>query len=289
MIFRRNAGPAVCAARWCSVLLVLTLGCTRAHSPAPQGEAPPATPDLAAVLATSTLIDLTHTFDAGTLVWPTSDPFRLETVFDGTTPGGWHYASNNVHTTEHGGTHLDAPIHFAAGRQSTEQVPLSRLVRPAVVVDVSTWMAQDRDGLVTIARLTQWEAQHGPIAPDTIVLLRTGYSVFWPDAERYLGTALRGDAGVQALHFPGLDPAAANWLVQDRKIAAVGIDTASIDRGQSTTFEAHRALAAANVPIFENLTALDQLPTRGSVVLALPMKIGGGSGGPLRAVALVPR
>lgn len=270
------------------IVLVLMLGCAPAPRP-PADDKAPATTELADLLARSTLVDLTHTFDARTLVWPTSEPFRLEKVFDGTTPGGWHYASNDVHTTEHGGTHLDAPIHFAAGRQTTDQVPLSRLVGAAVVVDVSTWMARDRDALITIDLLTQWEARHGTIGAGTLVLLRTGYSTFWPDAVAYLGTAARGEAGVQALHFPGLDPAAATWLVQERRIGAIGIDTASIDRGQSTTFEAHRALAAANVPIFENLTALDQLPTRGAVVMALPMKIGGGSGGPLRAVALVPR
>lgn len=232
-------------------------------------------------------MDLTHTFDAQTIVWPTSNPFRLESVADGVTPGGFYYAANNVHTAEHGGTHLDAPIHFGRGQQTADVVPLSRLVGPAVVVDVAGQAEADADYLITVADLEAWESAHGPIARDSLVLLRTGFSARWPDAARYLGTAVRGEAGVAQLHFPGLHPDAASWLVTERGVGAVGIDTASIDRGQSTSYDTHRILAAANVPAFENLTGLEQLPARGAVVFALPMKVGGGSGAPLRAVAVV--
>ena len=91
------------------------------------------------------------------------------------------------------------------------------------------------------------------------------------------------------LHFPGLSEDAARWLVSQRRVRAVGIDTASIDRGQSVAFEAHRVLAAAQVPVFENLAGLERLPAEGFQVIALPMKIEGGTGGPLRAMAVVPR
>jgi kynurenine formamidase len=262
------------------VIASLTVACA---SPAPSR------PDLAAALADSTLVDLTHTFDERTIVWPTSNPFRLERVADGVTAAGFYYAANNVHTAEHGGTHLDAPIHFAEGRQTTEQLPLSRLVGPAVVIDVTTASEADADYLVTVDDLQQWEASHGAIARGSLVLVRTGFSTRWPDAARYLGTANRGADAVAKLHFPGLHPDAATWLVRTREVGAVGIDTASIDRGQSTQFEAHRVLAAADVPAFENLTRLEALPARGALVFALPMKVGGGSGAPLRAVALVPR
>lgn len=245
--------------------------------------------DLAAMLAAHAIVDLTHTFEASTLVWPTSKPFRLEPVADGVTAGGYYYAANDLFTSEHGGTHLDAPVHFARGRQTAEAVPLSRLVGAAVVVDVTSATAADADYLVTTADLDAWERAHGPIAPRTIVLLRTDFSQRWPDAARYLGTAVRGAEAVANLHFPGLDPDAAAWLVEARDIAAVGIDTASIDRGQSSDFRTHQVLAAANVPIFENLSGLEALPARGATVIALPMKVGGGSGAPLRAIALVPR
>jgi kynurenine formamidase len=158
----------------------------------------------------------------------------------------------------------------------------------AVVVDVAGKAAADPDYLVTEEDLEEWEEVHGEIPPHAIVLLRTGWSERWPDRAAYLGTAARGAAAVPELHFPGLDPGGAWFLVEERDVRAVGIDTASIDRGQSTDFRSHRELAGANVPIFENLTRLDEVPPTGAWVVALPMKIGRGTGGPLRAVAFVP-
>ena len=118
--------------------------------------------------------------------------------------------------------------------------------------------------------------------------MRTGWSARWPDRRSYLGTDVRGAEGVALLRFPGLSPQAARWLAEQRRVRAVGIDTASIDHGPSTHFEAHRALCAANIPVFENVADLGQLPAAGAFVVALPMKIAGGSGGPLRIVALLP-
>lgn len=262
--------------------LLFTAACA-----APEHVAPPP-PDLAALIAGRQIVDLSHAFDAETIVWPTSKPFRLERVAEGMTPGGYYYAANDVFTSEHGGTHLDAPVHFAQGRHTADAIPLSRLVGEAAVVDVTRQAQADTDYLVTVADLAAWESTHGPLTPRTIVLFRTGFSARWPDPAHYLGTAARGAAAVADLHFPGLHPDAAAWLVEARDVGAVGIDTASIDRGQSNSFLAHRALASADVPIFENLTQLDALPARGAVVVALPMKVAGGSGGPLRAVALLP-
>jgi len=148
--------------------------------------------------------------------------------------------------------------------------------------------SQNRDYLAGVADLERYEAVYGPIPDGAIVLFRTGWGRFWPDPERYLGTDLRGDAAIPLLHFPGIDPAAARWLVTERRIDAVGIDTPSIDFGQSTTFDTHQILFAEDVPAFENVANLDRVPEQGAFVIALPMKIGGGSGGPLRAVALVP-
>jgi kynurenine formamidase len=253
---------------------------------APSAQAPRA-PDLAALISQADLVDLTHTFDETTLVWPTSDAMRLEKVADGVTAGGWYYASHIIHMTEHGGTHLDAPVHFAAGQITADKVPLPRLVGEAVVIDLSSQASKDADYLISVDDLRRWEATHGRIDPGCRVLLRTGWSSRWPDAVKYLGTAAKGAAGVAQLHFPGLHPDAATFLVKERQIGAVGIDTASMDRGQSATFETHRILAAAGVPGLENLTGLEKLPARGAVLLALPMKVGGGSGGPLRAVAVI--
>jgi kynurenine formamidase len=240
------------------------------------------------LLQTGRWIDLTYEYSDETVYWPTSETFRLDTVAVGFMEAGFYYESYQLTTAEHGGTHLDAPVHFAEGKHSTEQIELERLVGPAFVIDVSAAALADRDYLVTIEDVTAWEGEYGVLPEHAIVLIHTGYGRFWPDASEYLGTSLRGEEGVAALHFPGLDPAAARWLVEEREIDAFGIDTASIDYGQSTLYETHQTLFAANIPAFENVAQLDQLPATGAFVVALPMKIKGGSGGPLRIVAVVP-
>jgi len=232
------------------------------------------------------LVDLTHAFDASTIYWPTARHFTLAPVASGRTPGGWWYAANDFCAAEHGGTHLDAPIHFAEGRWTADEVPLARLAGPAVVVDASVKAARDRDALVDRRDLERLERDRGRIPDDAIVLVRTGWDRFWSEPARYLGTAVPGDTA--HLHFPGLGPDAAEWLVSARRVRAVGIDTASIDRGASQDFRTHRVLTDANVPIFENLADLDRVPARGATFIGLPMKIRGGSGGPLRAVVLLP-
>jgi kynurenine formamidase len=235
------------------------------------------------------IVDLSHAYDDRTIFWPTAAPFQLTTVADGITPGGYYYAANTFATSEHGGTHLDAPLHFAQGRWAVDEIPLDRLLGAAAVVDVSGPASRDADYQVTRADLEAWEKTHGRIPDDAILLLRTDFARRWPDAAAYLGTAERGDAAVPKLHFPGLHPDAARWIAAERAIAAIGIDTASIDYGQSTAYESHRILYERNIPAFENLARLDQLPPTGAVVIALPMKIGRGSGAPLRAVAILPR
>ncbi|MDX1386909.1 MAG: cyclase family protein, partial [bacterium] len=131
--------------------------------------------------------------------------------------------------------------------------------------------------------------KHGQIPPGSIVLLKTGYGKYWPDREKYMGTSERGKEAVKKLHFPGLHPGAARWLVENRNIKAVGIDTSSIDFGQSQNFLTHQTLFKSNVPAMENVASLEALPQRDFFVFALPMKIGGGSGAPLRIIALIPQ
>ena len=233
------------------------------------------------------LIDLTHTFDADTIYWPTEKGFELKTRFAGMTDKGYYYEAHSLSTPEHGGTHLDAPVHFAQDGDTVDQIPLERLIGPGVLVDVSEASAQDRDYQVGLDDFKAWEKDHGPIPKGAIVLLRTGFGRYWPDRKRYMGTDLRGEAGVAALHFPGLDPDAVPFLA-DRGISAIGLDTPSIDHGPSTHFRAHVALFKRNIPALENVAHLDQVPEKGFTVIALPMKVGEGSGGPLRIVAALP-
>jgi len=234
------------------------------------------------------VVDLSHPFDEQTIYWPTAEGFRLRVDSKGVTPRGFYYEANSYSSAEHGGTHIDAPIHFAEGAHTLDEIPLERLIGPGVVVDVSAACEADRDHQVTVAELEGWERAHGRIPHGAIVLLRTGFGRSWPDRVRYLGTDERGPDAVAKLHFPGLHPEAARWLVDERAIGAVGLDTASIDHGQSKTFESHQVLFRSNVPALENVAALEQLPATGFEVVALPMKIRGGSGGPVRIAALLP-
>lgn len=236
-----------------------------------------------------TWVDLSYSFDEHTIYWPTASPFVHETEFDGHTENGFYYSAFRYSASEHGGTHLDAPIHFAEGQKSADQIPIERLSGPVCVVDVSAKALEDRDYLVSREDLVGWETQFGQIPEGALVFLRTGYGRYWPDRKAYLGTDLTGPEAVPHLHFPGLDPAAAQWLVKKRMVFAVGLDTPSIDRGQSTLFEAHQVLAKHNIAVLENLAQLEQLPPTGAWAIALPMKIAGGSGGPARVVAWVPK
>jgi kynurenine formamidase len=245
------------------------------------------TRERAAASALKGLVDLSHPFNEQTIYWPTARQFELTQVAEGETEGGWYYAANNFEAAEHGGTHLDAPIHFARGGNTADRIPLRRLVGRAVTVDLAARVGDNADYLISRADLRRWERRNGRIPRRTIVLLRTGWERFWPNAEQYLGTAERGEAAVPQLHFPGLSEGGARWLVRRRAVKAVGLDTASIDYGQSTDFRAHRVLGAANVPVFENVARLGRLPDRGFAVVALPMKIEGGSGGPLRIMAVL--
>ena len=235
-----------------------------------------------------TIVDLSYAFDSSTVYWPTAEMFHLEKDFEGTTEQGYYYSAYRYSAAEHGGTHIDAPVHFARGHSSVDEIPLDQLLGPGVVVDVTRQCSGNRDYLITAGDFRDWEKRNGRIPAGTIVLLRTGFGKFYPDRKRYLGTDERGAAAVANLHFPGLHPEAARWLTENRQIKAIGLDTASIDNGQSKLFESHRALFARNIPALENVANLDKLPAKGFSVIALPMKIKGGSGGPLRIVAVLP-
>ena len=233
------------------------------------------------------IIDLTHPFDAKTVYWPTAGSFQLEKDFAGDTEQGYYYSAYRYSAAEHGGTHIDAPVHFARGRNSVDEIPLRQLVGTGVLIDVTRQASRDEDYQLTTTDLRNWERQNGRIPSGAILLLRTGFGKHYPDRKKYLGTEERGAAAVAKLHFPGLHPDAARWLVANRQIKAVGLDTPSIDHGQSKLFESHRILFDKNIPAFENVANLDKLPVKGFSVIALPMKIKGGSGGPLRIIAIV--
>ena len=233
-------------------------------------------------------VDLSHELAEDSPFWPTAEGFKHQVASYGKTPGGWFYSSYNLRLSEHGGTHLDAPIHFAAGKATTDKIALDRLIGPAAVIDVSKQSAANRDYQFTVADVEAWEKANGRLPDGAIVLFSTGFSKYWPDRKSYMGTDERGPDAVAKLRFPGLSGELARFLVEQRKIAAVGLDTPSLDYGQSKDFIVHRVLLGADIPGFENVAGLDQLPPKGATVVALPIKIKDGSGGPLRIVAKLP-
>lgn len=234
------------------------------------------------------IIDLTHGFDGDTIYWPTDTRgFQLETLAHGRSSGGWFYSAYAFCTAEHGGTHMDAPKHFHEQGHAVDEVPLDRLIGPAVVIDASAAASADPDHALTREDVLAHEARHGRIPEAAIVLLRTDWSRRWPDVKAYLGNDVPGDAS--GLSFPSFGADAARLLVEERAVAVLGVDTASIDPGNATEFPVHRIAASHQVVGLENLTGLDAVPATGATVVALPMKIAGGSGGPVRVVALLPR
>lgn len=236
--------------------------------------------------AAQRLVDLTHAFDETTQVWPNNRPFHRDSmVRSEAKPQDW-YATGQVDLSEHAGTHMDAPIHFAQGQAAIDAIPIERLMGPAVVIDVRDAAAHDRDYRLSPADLHRWEAGHGKIPTGAIVLMLTGWSAGWKDRERYFGSAAPNV--VTSLHFPGFSKEAAEFLIAERHIHGVGIDTPSIDHGPSQDFPVHRILGAAGLYGLENVAQLDQVPASGATLVALPMKIAGGTGAPVRIIAILP-
>ena len=240
------------------------------------------------IFRSGTWVDLTHVFNASTIYWPTADNFRKDTVFVGITERGYYYQAYNLFGAEHGGTHMDAPIHFAEGKPSAHEIPLSSLMGPIALVDVADSAAVNRNYQITVDDILLWETTHGISVDGHILFVNTGSGKLWPNPVAYMGTAQKGPEAVMSLSFPGLHPDAAQWLARERQIIAFGLDTPSIDFGPSTHYESHRHLFAAEIPGFENVANLDQLPPTGAYAIALPMKVEGGSGAPTRIIAWLP-
>lgn len=240
----------------------------------------------AAIIDKSKLIDLTYAFDDKTIYWPTAKGFEWQKESWGKSAGGYWYTAGRYAASEHGGTHLDAPIHFGEDKMAADEIPVSHLVGSTLVIDISKACAANADYLLSVEDISEWEKGHGQIPAGSIVLIRTGWGKFWPDKKRYLGTDAPGDTA--NLHFPGISREAAEFLSRQRKPGGIGIDTASLDHGPSKDFIAHQVLNGANIYGLENVANLDRLPAKGATLIALPMKIKGGTGAPVRVIAILP-
>ena len=224
------------------------------------------------------LIDLGHVIRSTDPSWDAAPPYQRSVVATIAKDG---YTGGKIPIEEHFGTHVDAPAHFSPGGWTVDQIPVDRLYRTAVRIDVSKQAATNPDYRVTMADIQAFEKSSGRIAESALVLIGTGWDRYWPDRARYMNEK----NGVK--HFPGLSAEATALLARDRRVAGIGIDTPSIDYGPSTGFEAHHVSMALNVYHIENMAHLLDLPATGFQVVVAPINIGGGSGGPARVFALV--
>ena len=237
--------------------------------------------DLAGIRTGATrVVDMTYTLNGRLPSWPGDDKtFETKVVATYVKDG---YFARSFWTLEHYSTHLDAPVHFAPGKATLDQIPVTHFFGPAEVIDVRDEAAKNADYRLTAARVEKWEAAHGRIPAGAIVLLRTGWASRWPDQKRYRNQDTQG-----AMHFPGFGADAAKLLVA-RGAVGLGIDTLSIDYGASKDFEVHHVVLPAGLYNLENLANLDQLPATGAFLIAAPIKMEGGSGGPCRVFAILP-
>lgn len=227
------------------------------------------------------VVDMTYAINGKLPAWPGDDrTFEAKVV---ATPEKDGYFARSFWTLEHYGTHMDAPAHFPPGTEYLNQIPVEHLFAPAVVIDVREEVGKDPDYRLRVMRVEKWEALHGRIPTGAVVLLRTGWAARWPDQARYRNLDAAG-----VMHFPGFSVEAARLLVE-RGAVGLGIDTLSIDYGPSKDFEVHRVTLPAGLYQLENLANLDQLPEAGAFLISAPIKLEGGSGGPVRVFALLPQ
>jgi kynurenine formamidase len=235
------------------------------------------------------LLDLTFPFAAESIYWPTDKPFTPTPVFRGITEGGYWYASNQYAASEHGGTHVDAPVHFSAQGRTIGQVPLQEWIGPAVKIDVAKKALADRDYQLGVGDILAWEKQHGSIPAGAWVIMQSGIDgAFYPKKKEVLGTDKTGTAAVAELHFPGFSAEAVAFLLAKRSITGIAIDTPSIDPGSSKDFQAHRKICGAQKLALENIANLEQLPEAGALLYVMPMLIQDGTGAPARVFAVIP-
>lgn len=235
------------------------------------------------------ILDMTYAYDENTIYWPNASPFKLTVEFRGMTEGGYWYAANFYSASEHGGTHADAPLHFAENGRTMDQIPIEEWIGPAVKIDVTAQCVRNRDYLLSVDDVKKWERKHGRIPAGAWVIMYTGIGTqFYPDRKRVLGTDKTGMAALSELSFPAFSQESAEFLTKERKIKGIAIDTPSIDYGKSQNFRVHRIICGAGKLGLENIANLDKLPVKGAMLYVIPMLIKGGTGAPARAFAILP-
>ncbi|XP_050414236.2 isatin hydrolase [Patella vulgata] len=229
------------------------------------------------------VVDLTFTMNASSIYWPGSPDFNF-TILNRNEVGTHWYETNYFATAEHGGTHLDAPAHFSKGKWRTHEIPVERLVGPGVIIDVTSKATTDHDYRVQISDIEVWETKYGNIPEGAIVLMTSGWTKRYPDKGQVFGS--ENTTNPETFHFPAFHEDAVEWLIQHRNISIVGVDTPSVDYGQTKTFPVHQLLGANNIIGLENVAYLDKVPEHGAIIFAGVTKLYDGSGGPARVIAI---
>lgn len=194
------------------------------------------------------------------------------------------YSTGTFQTPEHFGTHVDAPVHFVKGAATIDKIQAKRLILPAVVIDVRQQVEKNPDFELTVPVIQEWEKQNAKIPPNAAVLLLTGWSQRWDSASKY-----RNPDPSEQMHFPSYSAEGAAFLIEARRATAIGVDTLSIDPGDSKTYPVHKIAGSHDVYIMENLNNLDQLPARGIVLFCGVPALEDGTGCFARVLALVDR
>ena len=234
-------------------------------------------------------LDMTYPYDENTIYWPNAKPFELNKGAWGITEAGYWYAANEYSAAEHGGTHVDAPIHFAENGRTIDKVPLQEWIGPAVKIDVVEKCDLNRDYLLIVEDIKNWEKKYGAIPDHAWVIMYTGIDTkYYPDKEKVFGTGKTGPEAIPYLRFPGFSAEAVEFLIKERNITGIALDTPSIDYGKSKDFKVHQILFAADKLAIENIANLDRLPAIGATLYALPMVIKDGTGAPARVFAVLP-
>lgn len=228
------------------------------------------------------IIDLTHTIGLNIPVWPSdtlSGNYSSVTLTDYKTNG---FYSRLLSIPEHFGTHIDAPAHGCEGKLTIDQIPLDNLILPAVVISVKEKVMNNPDYALTVEDILEWEKRFGLIQNNSVVLMYSGWSKYWNEPKLYLNQDEKG-----VMHFPGFSEEAVKFLIDERNINGIGVETLSIDCGRSADFPVHKILFEANKFAVENIGDISKLPTVGATLIIAPLKLEGGSGSPLRVFALM--
>ena len=237
-------------------------------------------PDLAGAFLHSRIVDLSHPLSLQMPLWP-GDPPPEFTDWANISRDGYYLRRFSL--SEHAGTHFTAPASFYPGGRTVDRYTPQELVKPVVVIDARRQCQANPDYALTPDDVAAWESHHGPVPPDSIALLLTGWADRWTTPASYLGTDAAG-----GLHFPGFGPDAAALLLNERGAAGLGTDTAGVEPGIDATFAVSRLVLAKPRIVLENLATLHQLPPTGALIAIGPLRLKGGSGSPAAVTAFIP-